>query len=171
MTAGAPTFRIRDAIASDEPFLWRILSLAAATPPAEPPPVDAARLDPGLSPYLVGWGRPGDAGVIGEVDGQPVGAAWYRHFPSAMPGYGFVAEQIPEISLGVEAAWRGRGIGRALLTALAERARGAGTAALSLSVDANNVPALALYQSMGFRTAGGDAGHPTMLLDLHRLVG
>ncbi|HTE65154.1 MAG TPA: GNAT family N-acetyltransferase, partial [Candidatus Binatia bacterium] len=105
---------------------------------------------------------------IAEVSGEPVGAAWHRHFPAAQPGYGFVAERIPEISLGVEAAWRGRGIGRALLTALFDRARSDGIEALSLSVDANNAPALALYQSMGFRSAGGTPTNPTMLL---RLVG
>jgi ribosomal protein S18 acetylase RimI-like enzyme len=171
MTAGPPTFAIRDVTPADEPFLWRVLAMTADLPPAEPPPIDAVRRDPGLSPYLVGWGRPGDAGVIGEVDGEPVGAAWHRHFPATLPGYGFVAEQIPEISLGVEATWRGRGIGRALVTALAARARAAGIEGLSLSVDAKNAPAVALYQSLGFRTVGGDASHPTMLLDLQRLVG
>jgi ribosomal protein S18 acetylase RimI-like enzyme len=168
MTSRAPSFLIRDAVPRDEPFLWRVLSFTADLPPAEPPPVDAVRRDPGLSPYLLGWGRPGDVGVIAEVDGQPVGAAWHRHYPAAQPGYGFVAEAIPEASLGVEAAWRGRGIGRALLTALADRARENGAQALSLSVDANNAPAVALYQSMGFRSAGGTPGNPTMLL---RLVG
>jgi GNAT superfamily N-acetyltransferase len=168
MRPGAPAVVIRNVTPADEPFLWRMLALTADLPPTEPPPVDVVRRDPGPSPYLVGWGRPGDAGVIAEVAGEPVGAAWHRHFPATQPGYGFVAERIPEVSLGVEAAWRRRGIGRALLTALAERARSDGIEALSLSVDANNAPAVGLYQSMGFRTAGGDAGHPTMLL---RLVG
>jgi ribosomal protein S18 acetylase RimI-like enzyme len=168
MTPGASALVIRDVTPADEPFLWRVLSFAADLPPKAPPSVDVVKQDPGLSPYLVGWGRPGDAGVIAEVDGAPVGAAWHRHFPATQPGYGFVAERIPEISLGVEAAWRGRGIGRALLTALFERARGEGIEALSLSVDANNAPAMALYQSMGFRSAGGTPGNPTMLL---RLVG
>ncbi|HEX9635059.1 MAG TPA: GNAT family N-acetyltransferase [Candidatus Limnocylindria bacterium] len=168
MTPGASALVIRSVTPADEPFLWRVLSFSADLPPTEPPPVDAVKQDAGLSPYLVGWGRPGDAGVIAEVAGEPVGAAWHRHFPAAQPGYGFVAERIPEISVGVEAAWRGRGIGRALLTALFDRARSEGIEALSLSVDANNAPAVALYQSMGFRSAGGTPGNPTMLL---RLVG
>ena len=168
MTPGGPALVIRDVTPADEPFLWRVLSFTAEAPPKEPPPVDVVKQDSGLSPYVRGWGRPGDAGVMAEVDGVPVGAAWHRHFPAAQPGYGFVAERIPEISLGVEAEWRGRGIGRALLTALFERARGEGIEALSLSVDANNAPAVALYQSMGFRSAGGTPGNPTMLL---RLVG
>lgn len=166
MTRGTAAVVVRAAVQADEPFLWRMLSLAAALLPATPPHVEAARRDPALAPYLVGWGRPGDAGVVAEVAGDRVGAAWYRRFAAAMPGYGFVSEEIPEVSLAVEAAWRGRGIGRGLMRALMDRATADGIEALSLSVDASNAPALTLYESIGFRTVGGDAGHPTMLLDL-----
>ncbi len=145
-----------------------MLATTADLPPAEPPTVEAVQRDPGMSPYLAGWGRAGDAAVVAEIGGQPVGAAWFRSFAADTPGYGFVADDIPEISIGVEAGWRGRGVGRALLMALCERARSDGIGALSLSVDAGNAPALALYRSIGFDTAAGDAGHPTMLL---RLVG
>lgn len=159
---------IRPAMPADEPFMWRMLAATADLPPAEPPPVESAKLDPGLAPYLRGWARAGDTGVVAELDGQPVGAAWFRHFAAASPGYGFVADEIPEISIAVEERARSQGIGRALLTALVERAREDGHPSLSLSVDARNAPALALYRSVGFETVGGDAGHPTMLL---RLVG
>jgi ribosomal protein S18 acetylase RimI-like enzyme len=157
---------IRPALPADEPFLWRMLALTADLPPAEPPAVEAVRLDPGLSPYLTGWGRAGDAGVVAEVAGEPVGAAWYRRYFAATPGYGFVAEGIPEISVAVDTAWRGRGVGRALVTALIERARSDGIEALSLSVDAANAAAIGLYLSVGFQTVGGNRGHPTMLLEL-----
>jgi ribosomal protein S18 acetylase RimI-like enzyme len=75
----------------------------------------------------------------------------------------------PEISVGVAADWRGRGVGRALLDALVATARESGHDALSLSVDRRNAAALALYRSIGFvQTIGGSAENPTMLL---RLVG
>lgn len=157
---------IRQVEPGDEPFLWRMLATTADLQPAVPPPVEAVQANPGMSHYLVGWGRAGDAGVVADVDRAPVGAAWFRLYPANTPGYGFVAEDIPEISIGVEAGWRSRGIGRALLNALIERARGEGHASLSLSVDARNTPALALYRSLGFETVGGDAGNPTMLLRL-----
>ncbi len=48
---------------------------------------------------------------------------------------------------------RGRGVGRALLRALKERHRGQLTF-LTLEVRASNAPAIALYQSEGFRQAG-----------------
>jgi ribosomal protein S18 acetylase RimI-like enzyme len=165
----APAVRVRAAHAQDEAFMWRMLATTANLPPAQPPPVERVQGDPGIAPYLAGWGRAGDAGVVAEVGGAPVGAAWYRLFGSDHPGYGFVDAGIPEISIGVEPAWRGRGVGRALLDALVARARTDGHSALSLSVDGRNAPALALYRSIGFvETAGGSAENPTMLL---RLVG
>ena len=98
-----------------------------------------------------------------------VGAAWFRLYDASHPGYGFVAAEIPETSIGVEVDWRGQGVGRALLNALVAMARANGHHALSLSVDARNAPALALYRSIGFaQTTGGSADNPTMLL---RLVG
>ena len=169
MTAAPPALRIRAARVEDEPFLWRMLATTANLPPAEPPSVEHVQSDPGIAPYLAAWGRAGDTGVVAEVEGKPVGAAWLRLFDANHRGYGFVDAQTPEISIGVETAWRGRGVGRALLEALMASARAEGHRALSLSVDARNAPALALYRSVGFvGTEGGSAANPTMLL---RLVG
>lgn len=76
MTDGTAAAVVRAAVQADEPFLWGMLSLAAAAPRGEPQAIEAVRRDPGLAPYLVGWGRAGDAGVVAEVAGDPVGAAW-----------------------------------------------------------------------------------------------
>ena len=168
VTAAPPAVRVRPARVDDEPFLWRMLATTANLPPVEPPPVEHVMADPGIAPYVAGWGRSGDAGVIAEVEGSPVGAAWFRRYDADHPGYGFVDASIPEISIGVDAAWRGRGVGRALLEALLDTARAEGQGALSLSVDHRNAPALALYRSIGFREVGGSAANPTMLV---RLVG
>ena len=168
VTAAPPALIVRAARAEDEPFLWRMLATTAILPPAKSPSVERVQADPGIAPYLAGWGRPGDAGVVAELDGEPVGAAWYRLYDANHPGYGFVDQDIPEISIGVEASRRGRGVGRALLEALVARARAERHRALSLSVDRRNAPALALYRSIGFEEVGGSAENPTMLL---RLVG
>jgi len=55
---------------------------------------------------------------------------------------------IDEIYL--EAPQRGRGLGRAVLRALMDEARGLGVRALHLEVEADNAPAQALYRSEGF---------------------
>jgi len=53
--------------------------------------------------------------------------------------------------LGLLPAWRGRGYGRALLAHAMELCRTEAVPVLMLSVDADNTPALALYQRFGFR--------------------
>ena len=86
-------------------------------------------------------------------DGTRLGAAWYRLFPTEEPAWGFVAADVPEVSMGVTAEARGRGVGSALLDVLLALARAQGHRALSLSVDRQN-PARRLYERKGFRDAG-----------------
>ena len=101
------------------------------------------------SRYVRGWGRPGDTALVALEGGFAVGAAWYRLFSADEPGYGFVDEQTPELAIAVVPSKRGHGIGEQLLSALIERARGAGHEALSLSVEPGN-PARKLYERHGF---------------------
>jgi [ribosomal protein S18]-alanine N-acetyltransferase len=58
------------------------------------------------------------------------------------------------LTLGVARAARRRGIGRVLLEDLFARARALGASGVVLEVAADNAPALALYESAGFRTVG-----------------
>jgi GNAT superfamily N-acetyltransferase len=108
---------------------------------------------------------PGDAAAIVIEDYWPVGAAWYRLFTRDEPGYGFVDEQTPEISIAVVPNKRGGGHGSQLLEALIQRARDDGYKALSLSVEPDN-PALKLYERLGFRKVGETGGSWTMKVDL-----
>src|SRR3712207_1968164 len=52
---------------------------------------------------------------------------------------------------GVVPAWRRRGLGRRLMSALVERARAYGLRALSLDVLAENAAAIRLYEGAGMR--------------------
>lgn len=124
-------------------------------PAREPLPPD----HPALAPYRDGWGRHGDVGVVAEVDGRVVGAAYCR----LTRGYGFVDEQTPEVTIGVDAGHRGRGIGTALLDALARAARDHGFERLSLSVEPVN-PARRLYERAGYREIGVDRGGSVLML-------
>lgn len=58
------------------------------------------------------------------------------------------------LTLGVAPGERRRGIARLLLADLFDRARALGTRCVALEVAADNAPALALYESVGFRTVG-----------------
>jgi ribosomal protein S18 acetylase RimI-like enzyme len=99
--------------------------------------------------YVRSWGRPGDTGLIAIEDGNPVGAAWYRTFARDAPGFGFVDDATPELTIAVVPSRRGRGVGHELMTALLERARREGHPAISLSVEKDS-PAVKLYERYGF---------------------
>ena len=72
---------IRPAAADDLGFLREMLYEAASWNPDWPrESMEEVLAEPVLSRYVLGWGRSGDAGVIAEVDGTPVGAAWHRLF-------------------------------------------------------------------------------------------
>ena len=148
-------FVIRPVQPDDEPFLWDMAWEATAVDGGmRALGRDAAFALPRVRRYLDDWGRPGDGGVVAVAeDGRRLGAAWYRLFPADDPGYGFVAPDVPELSIGVTAEARGEGIGRSLLDALVALARGQGLRAVSLSVDRRN-PARRLYERVGFRDAG-----------------
>ena len=145
---------IRLAQPHDEPFLWDMGWEATAVDDGmRALGREAAFTIPHVRRYLDGWGRPGDAAVVAVMDGQRLGAAYYRLFPVEEPGWGFVATDVPELSIGVISEARGTGIGSALLDALLTLAPEQGFRAVSLSVDRQN-PARRLYERKGFRDAG-----------------
>jgi GNAT superfamily N-acetyltransferase len=118
---------------------------------------------PRTAHYIAGWPHETDLGVIAEADGERIGATWLRFLPAADPGYGFVAPDVPELTIGVAAQWRGRGVGRALLRAIAEQARSAGIRRISLSVERKNL-AQRLYLSEGYQVVDStDADSDTMV--------
>jgi GNAT superfamily N-acetyltransferase len=119
---------------------------------------------PGTARYVDGWPRENDLGVIAQAGAQqPIGAAWLRFFPASAPGYGYVAADTPELTIGVTAHWRRRGVGRALLRAVEARALAAGIGQISLNVERKNF-AQRLYLAEGYEVLGsGYVGSDTML--------
>src|SRR6187455_2181120 len=141
--------RVRRAEAEDVPFLAAMLGEAAVWRPDKPTPTgDEVLADPRYAMYLAGWPREGDYGLV-AVEDEPLGAAWYRTYTEASHGYGFISEDVPELSIAVIASRRHEGIGRRLLVDLIEASVAQGCRALSLSVAENN-PARGLYESAGF---------------------
>jgi DNA-binding MarR family transcriptional regulator/GNAT superfamily N-acetyltransferase len=108
--------------------------------------------------------RAADIGVVASDDDGPLGVAWAVHLPASDPGYGFVAEDVPELTLAVDARARGRGVGSALLTRLVAAGRAAGWPGISLSVEDGNTGARILYERAGFRTVGRNGDSDTMQL-------
>jgi ribosomal protein S18 acetylase RimI-like enzyme len=141
--------RVRPAGPEDFTFLATMLGEAAVWRPDKPTPTaDQVLADPRYAMYLAGWPRQGDYGLVAEQDGS-LGAAWYRTYTEVTHGYGFVAADVPELSIAVVASRRREGIGRRLLTDLIDAGVDQGYPALSLSVREEN-PARRLYESVGF---------------------
>ena len=75
-------------------------------------------------------------------DGEAVGCCALMAFPDG----GFEVAK-----MAVADAYKGRGLGRALMAAAVERATAAGAPRLYLETNSGLAPALALYRSFGFR--------------------
>lgn len=149
--------KFRRAGAADEPFLEEMLRLAAGWREGVP-----AALTADLEKYVRGYGRRGDHGIVVLAGGVPVGAAWYRYLTGAMRGYGYVADDIPELSLAVQPHARRRGLGTGLGVRLLADAALQRLPGLSLSVEADN-PARQLYERLGFERVGDGGTAWTML--------
>jgi GNAT superfamily N-acetyltransferase len=142
---------IRRGSHADVPFMrsmlphaygWRVNALDAEIP---------------LTRYIDNWGRPGDVALVATETGHRVGAAWFRVFRTSEPGYGFVDEATPELTISVVPSRRKHGVGQELLDALLAKAREAGHTAVSLSVEQDS-PAVKFYERNGFESAGEAAG-------------
>ena len=87
--------------------------------------------------------------IVAEADGQIVGWASLNVF-NAREAYRFVAD----ISVYVDRAARGKGIGNRLMPRLVELGREHGFHKLVLSAFPTNTGGMALYTKHGFRTVG-----------------
>ncbi|MDO7907508.1 GNAT family N-acetyltransferase [Paenibacillus sp. JX-17] len=159
--------QIRMAEDKDIPFLWEMLYQSMYIPEGEAPFSREILKDPMIAKYMKDWGRKGDLGLVAEQkEGQVVGAITSRYFTEQQQGFGFVAEDIPEMGMALLPEYRGQGIGKALMSRLLEELRRQGVKQVSLSVDPNNIPAVSLYQRFGFRRVGWMSTSITMLADV-----
>jgi GNAT superfamily N-acetyltransferase len=158
-------FSIRPATLADADFLADMLVAAVNWLPDRDWPRERILADPSLAHYVSGWMRPTDLGVVATDPAcRPVGAAWLRYLTAADPGFGYVADDVPELTVGVTQQWRGRGVGRALVRAVLAAARHRGVPTVSLSVERANFAAR-LYAAVGFRTVESFADSDTMVAD------
>lgn len=95
-----------------------------------------------------GFGQtPGFEGLVAEEGEAFAGMCLF--FPSFSSWRGVPGAYV--LDLYVEAAFRGRGVGQALLAEVARRTERRGGAYVRLSADAQNLGAQAFYDRLGFR--------------------
>ncbi len=156
---------IRPGSAADEPLLKELTFQAIYSPKGGGFLPRKVLDQPAIRRYYADFGRAGDHAFVAMADGVAVGAVWVRLATNAEKGYGFVREGVPELTLAVLPAFRGRGIGTALLGQMLVCLRASGVEAVSLSVARSN-PVRALYERHGFRIVKNQRNSCTMLLDM-----
>lgn len=148
------TLRMRPLVAADQDRLWHWLHVALWDPPPAPLRPLAVLEQPGVRIYAEAWGRAGDVGVVGELDGQahPIGACWMRVLPTGV-GLASVDAGTPQLGIALEPAFQRQGHGRRLMLAALDAARAQGTHQVALTVHPEN-PAITLYERCGFEKRG-----------------
>lgn len=135
------TVRIVPATAADAPLL---LSLIRELADYERLSQEVVATEASLREALFGT-QPNAYAVIAHAGGEPVGfAVWFYNFSTFLGRPGLYLED-----LFVRPAWRGRGIGRALLRHLANEAVARGCGRMEWAVLDWNAPAIGFYRRIG----------------------
>jgi ribosomal protein S18 acetylase RimI-like enzyme len=153
--SGAPPLSMRPAVADDDSFLRRLYVDAHAELALLPPQLVDLQIAAQRAQYSRDHPRAVDEVI--EIDGEPVGRCW----TAISPG------QLHVLDLAVRADRRRQGIGRAVLSRVAERAAALG-ADVRLAVWSDNVGARRLYAAAGFTQIGAVGGHLLLRLDARK---
>ena len=128
--AGMTAIRIRAADAEDAVFMTSMLISAMNWSSERLNSAAALLADPQVWQYIADWPLADDRGLIAvDEGGRPLGACWLRYRPSTGRGFGYIASDVPELTIAVRSEARRAGIGRTLLRAMADQARSRGVTA------------------------------------------
>ena len=127
-----------------EDFLYETIFV----PEGMEPPERDIREKPELRVSTDGFGtRKGDSCLVAESDGRVVGAVWTR----IMDDYGHVDDETPSFAISLYRAYRGKGIGTAMMRDMLDLLRQQGYQKASLAVQKANY-AVRMYEAVGFQT-------------------
>jgi RimJ/RimL family protein N-acetyltransferase len=132
-------FEIRPAQPGDARTMAELFAAVAEehTGIATEPPVD-------IDERAALFARSAGASIVAVADGQLIGMI---HIEVSRHGFA-------DLGMLVDRAWRGRGVGTALVAGAIDWARDRGLHKLSLEVFAHNEAAIALYRKCGFIEEG-----------------
>lgn len=155
------SYFIRPLEVSDEAFLWEMLYRAIYIPPGTTPLPKKIIYQPEFAKYVQDW-QTSDTGLIAVLESNQtfIGATWIRLLNINNPGYGYINDKTPELSIAVLPEYRNQGIGTKLILDLLKRVRDL-YPAISLSVSSDN-PALRLYHHLGFKVVSKSDNSLTM---------
>ena len=156
-------WHIRTLEGDETPFLREMLYTALYVHEGEDPFPPNTVDQPVWRKWYEDWGKSRDLAFVAQTTEGLGGACWSRLFSSDNPGYGYVADDIPELTIALKEEYRGVGIGTALLQKMIDAVSARGHRGLSLSIDGRNVGARRLYERHGFRIVK-DGVNPTMMV-------
>lgn len=119
---------------------------------------------PELALYYENFGSgKADYCIVADDNGRVVGAVWTR----IMKDYGHVDDETPSFAISLYKAYRGRGIGTAMMRMMLELLRNRGYKRASLAVQKANY-AVRMYEAVGFRTVDENDEEYIMVCELQR---
>ena len=101
--------------------------------------------EPCLQVYIKDFGKVGDECLVAVVEDEVIGGVWTRFIKS----FGYVADDIVELSISLYKDFRGKGVGTKLMLSMIDLLKRKGYRGVSLSVQKAN-PASNLYKRLNF---------------------
>ena len=138
---------VRDATAADLAAILPIHNQAVRETTAIWRTVESDMAD--RETWLTGRAAAGFPVLVAEINGAVAGYGSYGDFRTGQ-GYHLTVEHSVYVAQGAQ----GRGVGRALLAALIERAQGQGRHAMIAGIEAGNAASIGLHISLGFVEVG-----------------
>lgn len=156
-STGPRSFFLATATDADRTYLARLNYLTDVFGDESQEPNDHFEQD--YRKYIKDW-TPEQGGIIAWEDKLiPAGGLWFRYWEGEDRGYGFYAEDVPELAIAVEKRYQNYGLGSRLIQAGIALAKHQQAPGVSLSVAGDNERAAHVYRKYGFhKVAEHDAG-------------
>lgn len=139
-------YQIRAILEQEYHLLSNFLYEAIFVPKGMPAPPKSIIYEPELQIYVAGFGKKkDDVALVAEVNKKIVGAVWSR----IIDDYGHIDDDTPSFAIALYKAYRGFGIGTALMKEMLRILKDKGYKQASLSVQKAN-DAVKMYQKVGF---------------------
>ncbi len=162
ITAHKTKVSVREITPADYPLLEDFIYHAIFVPAGTETPPRGIIYNPDVFIYIDRFGsKPGDCGVVAEVGGKVIGAAWER----IIPAFGHVDDETPELAISVLPKYRGQAAGTLLMARLFGLLRESGFKKTSLAVQKENT-AVKFYQRLGYITVRESVEEYIMVKDL-----
>ena len=152
----------RELMSSEYDLLKDFLYEAIYIPPGVEPPNRTIVEQPELALYYDGFGTGrADHCLVAEDAGKVIGAVWTR----IMDDYGHVDDETPSFAISLYSAYRGKGIGTAMMRDMLDLLRQQGYQKASLAVQKANY-AVRMYEAVGFQTVDENEEEYIMVCEL-----